>query len=233
MNSADYTAIYDPDVDFDARYTLATAARIVPHLGAGEHVLEAGAATGLMTAELVAAGARVTAIDRSVGYLERLHARGLPGVVTACRDLDADALPAGPFDHVVATNLLHELDDPAAFLRRAAAVLRPGGHVHVSVPNPTSLHRLVALEMGLLADLHELSARAEGLSTRRMLDHETLAAHARDAGLAVEDRTGVLCKPLPNALMEQLPAAVLDGLDAVSHRVPDLCAMTLMRLRRA
>jgi len=228
---SDYTAIYDPDLDFDARYTLATAARITPQITRGQHVLEAGAATGLMTAELAATGARVTAIDRSPEYLERLHARALVGVVTACRDLDGEPLPSGPYDHVVATNLLHELADPVRFLRRAKRVLGPDGLVHVSVPNPTSLHRLVALEMGLLEDLHTLSERADRFSTRRMLDRETLAAHARDAGLTVVATTGVLCKPLPNALMAQLPDEVLDGLDAVSHRVPDLCAMTLVTLR--
>ncbi len=231
MSATDYSASYDPDLDFDARYTLATAARITPLLRPGHHVLEAGAATGLMTAELVATGARVTAVDRSSAYLARLHARSLIGVVTACRDLDAEDLPSGPFDHVVATNLLHELADPVVFLRRAAAVLGPAGLVHVSVPNPTSLHRLVALEMGLLSDLHELSERADRFSTRRMLDRETLAAHAREAGLTVTASTGVLCKPLPNALMAQLPDEVLAGLDAVSHRVPDLCAMTLVTLR--
>lgn len=228
---ADYTAIYDPDEDFDALYTRATAARISAHVRAGDRVLEAGSATGLMTASLVADGAIVVALDRSADYLARLRDRDLPGVETALCDLDADPLPAGPFDHVVATNLLHELVDPSAFLARCAAVLAPHGLVHVSVPNPTSLHRLVALEMGLLDDLTGLSARAEAFSTRRMIDRESLRGLASGVGLAVVATTGVVCKPLPNALMEGLPADVLEGLDRVSHRVPDLCAMTLATLR--
>jgi len=230
---SDYTAIYDPDLDFDAVYTRATARRIAAHVRRGDRVLEAGAATGLMTAALVQAGAGVLALDRSASYLQRLVARGLAGVDTAVCDLDGDPLPDGPFDHVVATNLLHELADPAAFLARCSGVLAAHGLVHVSVPNPTSLHRLVALELGLLDDLGSLSARAEGLSTRRMLDLEALRAHAAHAGLAEVAATGVVCKPLPNSLMEQLPAEVLDGLDRVSHRVPELCAMTLVTLRHA
>ena len=230
---SDYTDIYDPDTDFDAVYTRATARRIVRSVRRGDRVLEAGAATGLMTAALVEAGARVVALDRSADYLARLGARGLPGVRTVVCDLDADPLPPGPYDHVVATNLLHELGDPGGFLERCASVLAPHGVVHVSVPNPTSLHRLVAVEMGLLGDLHELSERAEGLSTRRMLDAETLRALAAGAGLDVLAATGVVCKPLPNALMETLPPQVLDGLDRVSHRVPELCAMSLLTLGHA
>jgi 2-polyprenyl-3-methyl-5-hydroxy-6-metoxy-1,4-benzoquinol methylase len=230
---SDYTGIYDPDTDFDAVYTRATAQRITRLVRPGDRVLEAGAATGLMTAALAGAGADVVALDRSPEYLARLEARGLPGVRTTVCDLDADALPTGPFDHVVATNLLHELADPGAFLERCAAVLASHGLVHVSVPNPTSLHRLVAMEMGLLGDLNELSARAEGLSTRRMLDAATLRTLAAGAGLDVLAATGVVCKPLPNSLMETLPPDVLDGLDRVSHRVPDLCAMSLVTLGHA
>lgn len=230
---SDYTAIYDPDLDFDAVYTRATAQRIVSLVRPGDRVLEAGAATGLMTVDLAAAGARVLALDRSAAYLDRLVERNLPHVRTAQCDLDEDPLPEGPYDHVVATNLLHELDDPQAFLARCAGVLGPDGLVHVSVPNPTSLHRLVALEMGLLDDLGELSARAEEFSTRRMLDRRTLREYAQEAGLEMSAATGVVCKPLPNALMEQLPPDVLDGLNRVSHRVPDLCAMTLVTMRHA
>ncbi len=228
---SDYSTIYDPDLDFDSVYTRATAQRITRHVRTGDIVLEAGAATGLMTAALVEAGAQVLALDRSRDYLARLSERGLPGVRTLRCDLDHDALPDGPFDHVVATNLLHELADPGAFLARCAVVLAGDGLVHVSVPNPTSLHRLVALEMGLLDDLAELSDRAESFSTRRMLDRATLRGHAERAGLQVTSATGVVCKPFPNELMAQLPAEVLDGLDRVSHRVPDLCALTLVTLR--
>lgn len=228
-----YAGTYDPDTDFDALYTRATARRVTAHVRPGDRVLEAGCATGLMTAALVEAGARVTAVDRSPEYLERLHARALPGVVTLCRDLDAHPLPSGPFDHVVATNLLHELSDPAAFLARVGETLGPRGVAHVTVPNPGSLHRLVALEMGLLDDLDGLSDRARRFDTLRMLDAETLRGLAAGAGLTLLAREGVVCKPLPNDLMAALPAEVLDGLDRVSWRVPELCAMTLVRFARA
>lgn len=229
----DYSAIYDPDTDFDAFYTRATSRRIVALVRSADHVLEAGCATGLMTRDLAAAGATVVALDRSREYVRRLDELALPGVRTVVCDLDGDPLPPGPFDHVVATNLLHELADPGAFLARCAAVLTPGGLVHVSVPNPGSLHRLVALEMGLLDDLDALSERAGRLATRRMLTSEDLRSLAAAAGLTVHARTGVVCKPLPNALMDALPADVLDGLDRVSARVPDLCAMTLVTLSHA
>ena len=53
---ADYSAIYDPDTDFDSRYTMATVRRIAERVAPGDRVLELGCATGLMTGHL--AGAR-------------------------------------------------------------------------------------------------------------------------------------------------------------------------------
>lgn len=228
---SDYTAIYDPDTDFDALYTRATARRVAAQVRREDRVLEPGCATGLMTEALAAAGARVVALDRSEAYLERLRARGLEGVEARACDLDADALPAGPFDHVVATNLLHELADPGAFLTAVAAVLAPHGLVHLSVPNPTSLHRLIALDMGWIDDLDAISERGERFATRRMLGAEDVRTLAVAAGLEVAHREGVVCKPLPNSLLADLPPEVLEGLDRVSHRVPDLCAMSLFTLR--
>lgn len=230
---SDYSAVYDPDTDFDAVYTRATGRRIAAHVRRGDRVLEPGCATGLMTEALVDAGARVVALDRSPAYLERLAARALPGVEAIEADLDAGVLPPGPFDHVVATNLLHELADPGAFLAAARGALAPHGLVHVSVPNPRSLHRLVALDMGWIDDLDAISARGEQFATRRMLGAQDVRTLAAGAGLRVVAADGVVCKPLPNALMAELPAEVLEGLDRVAHRVPDLCAMSLFTLRRA
>lgn len=230
---SDYSAVYDPDTDFDAVYTRATARRITGRIRPGELVLEAGCATGLMTAALAATGARVVALDRSGDYLERLVARGLPDVEGRRCDLDTDPLGDGPYDHVVATNLLHELSDPGGFMVRAADVLAAHGLMHVSVPNPGSLHRLVALEMGWLPDAGALSTRAERFATRRMLTLDDIHALAAGAGLEIASRAGIVCKPLPNDLMAGLPEAVIEGLDRVAHRVPDLCAMTLVELRHA
>lgn len=53
---------------------------------------------------------------------------------------DAEAFAAngqltGPFDTVVLYDVLEHLVDPAALLATLRPLIRPGGHVHVSVPN--------------------------------------------------------------------------------------------------
>lgn len=230
----DYTETYDPDLDFDAVYTRATGTAIAHWVRPADRLLELGCATGLMTTAFAAAGARITAVEKSAGYLERLAARELPHVTALHRDLELEGWPeVGGFDHVVATSLIHELTDPAAFLREAAARLAPGGALHVSVPNPRSLHRLVALEMGWIEDLHALSDRQHQYETLRMMGRADIEAHAVAAGLRIAHHEGVVVKPLPNAQMAALPPEVLEGFVRAARQVPELCAMDLYLLRRA
>jgi SAM-dependent methyltransferase len=226
----DYSGAYDPDADFDAVYTTATGRRIAAQLGLADRILELGCATGLMTAQLAGGARELLAVDRSAPYLERLRALALPGVTALLADVDHLAPDGDPFDHVTLTNLLHEVGDPHGLLRRVRGWLAPGGRVHVTLPNPHSLHRLVALEMGLIDSLEQRSARAERFGTRRALDGDALAELAAAAGLRVHERGGIFLKPLPNAAMATLDLAVLAGFERAARHLPEHCAMTYLAL---
>lgn len=228
----DYSAAYDPDADFDALYTRATGRRIAAALNPGERVLELGCATGLMSTLLAGANRELLCVERSAPYHQRLRARHLPGVTALLADVE-EVEPEGRFDHVVATNLLHEVGDPQALLARAGGWLAPGGRVHVTLPNPRSLHRLVAYEMGLIDRLDALSERGARFGTRRALDADALAALAAAAGLRVVERGGIFLKPLPNDAMAQLDAAVLEGFERAARHLPEHCAMSYLVLARA
>ncbi len=90
-------------------------------------VLELGAGTGKLTAELVAQGHRVLATDPDEGMLDVL-ARNVPGARTA--QVSAEKLPFGDrsFDVVVVAQAFHWFDSAHA-LPEIARVLRTGGHL--------------------------------------------------------------------------------------------------------
>ncbi len=227
----DYATTYDPEADFDRCYTLFAARRIAPRLGDATRVLEAGSATGVMTAEIAGRGRQITCIERSPIYAMQARARRLPGVEVV-ETLVQDLRPGLPFDHALATNLLHEFADPGAMLRLLAGLLRPGGLLHVTLPNPRSLHRLVAHHAGLLDDLCEMRLPPPNAQHFRLHHAEAFEAMARAAGLEPLSREGILVKPLPNAEMAKLPTAVLEGFDALARELPDHGAMTYFILRR-
>lgn len=233
--AVDYSRAYDPEADFDHRYTRATADLVARSVTPGDRVLELGCATGSMGARLAGAGALVVGVDRSEAYLARARARGLPGARHLRADLDEpgwEELAGGPFAHVLVCNLLHEVDDPVRLLRRAAGCLGEGGVLHLTLQNPRSIHRLVALEMGLIDDTHAVSDRGRRYGTRGMWDADELAGMAAEAGLTVRGRGGVMLKPLPNDMMAGLPDEVLEGFARAARHLPGHCAMTYLALGR-
>ncbi len=229
MSSVDYTDTYDPDTDFDRHYTLATAARIRERVDAGAKLLELGCATGLMTSAIADGTVTVLAIDRSSEYLERAHTRGLPGVRFAIGDLD-DLQVSGRFEHVLATNVLHELRDPVAFLSGCRELLAPDGMIHLTLQNPRSIHRLCALELGLIDSLNEISERGARWGTKTLWDAAELVELAAEAGLRTVCREGIMLKPLPNAQMAELGELEIEGFVRVARLFPEHCAMNYLVL---
>ena len=97
--------------------------------------------------------------------------------------------------------------------------------------NPRSLHRLVALEMGLIDDLHDIAERGERFGTKRLMDAGDMAALGHSAGLREIAREGVFLKPLPNDALEALPDEVLDGLEGAVRHLPEHGALNLLTFR--
>ncbi|MEV0673216.1 class I SAM-dependent methyltransferase [Mycobacterium sp. NPDC050441] len=101
-------------------------------VGAGGKVLDVGCGPGALTAQLLAVGAEVAAIDPSPPFIDAIHAR-FPGVdvrVGAAEELpyDTDA-----FDGALAQLVVHFMADPVAGIRQMARVTRSGGVVAACV----------------------------------------------------------------------------------------------------
>ena len=225
-----YSSTYDPETDFDRWHTIATSEALTVWIRPGDEVLELGCATGMMTAAMVGAGATVVAVDRSTDYLARLRAKQLAGVDVIEADVEHFSTD-GRFDHVVATNLVHELSDPAAFVARCRDHLRPAGLLHLSLQNPRSIHRLVGLEMGLIASADEVSDRGRAHDTLQLFDRDGLERLAAGAGLRCVHHQGVLLKPLPNERMAALPDELIVGFMRAARHFPDHASVNYLVFR--
>src|ERR1035437_5281483 len=98
--SHDYTGTYDPDTDFDALYTRATAALIEPYLRPGQRILELGCRPGLLTSVLAPTGVTITGVEPSAGCLARAESRKLAGVTYVQTEL-AEYGTSEHFDHIL------------------------------------------------------------------------------------------------------------------------------------
>ena len=107
------------------------------HLRGDEHILDVGCGDGKVTAEIARAVPKgsVTGIDASpemIGFARKTFPPSkIPNLKFQIMDARHIRL-ARRFDVVFSSSVLHWVDDHPAFLRGAAACLRPGGRLVVS-----------------------------------------------------------------------------------------------------
>ncbi|WP_240796545.1 class I SAM-dependent methyltransferase [Streptomyces sp. RFCAC02] len=104
---------------------------------AGRRILDAGCGSGPLFAALRDRGALVTGLDSSAGMVELARRRLGADAALHVADL-SDPLPFADdaFDDVVASLVLHYLEDWGPTLAEMRRVLRPGGRLIASVQHP-------------------------------------------------------------------------------------------------
>jgi SAM-dependent methyltransferase len=111
---------------------------------AGRRILDAGCGSGPLLAALRDRGAVVTGFDKSAGMLELARRRLGDDADLYLADLGSPLpFPDGAFDDVVASLVLHYLQDWTAPLAELRRVLRPGGRLIASVDHPLQGHPLL------------------------------------------------------------------------------------------
>lgn len=180
------------------------------------------------SADFVAAAEKRAAGDRRIvmlnAYLE---------------DVSAEVARSKP-DAVVVSSLLHEVPDAGRLLQSVAAICAPETIVHFNVPNVRSFHRLLALEMGVIADLFEQSDMEKRFHRHTRYDREKFETALRNGGFEILESGTYFVKPFTHAQMEAILATgavdlrVIEGLNKMTKYLPDLgCEMYAnVRVRR-
>jgi len=141
-------------------------------------LLDAPAGEGALAARVIAAGFAVSCCDL---YPEIFH---LPDVEIRKANLDRE-LPFDDrsFDYVTCIEGLEHIENPQQAIREFARVLRPGGHLIVSVPNILNIEeRLKWLVHGYTSHFKPIT-RALAARLRAEYDNrEEIAAHVNPIG---------------------------------------------------
>jgi SAM-dependent methyltransferase len=113
---------------------------------AGRRILDAGCGSGPLFAALRDRGAIVTGIDKSTGMLELARRRLGADADLRVADLAGPLpFPDGAFDDVIASLVLHYLEDWGPALTELRRVLTPGGRLIVAVDHPFAIHGIQRL----------------------------------------------------------------------------------------
>lgn len=185
----------------------------------GPAVLEMGYGDGAWTGHLIERFGQSYIVDASFQLLET--ARTLYGdkVTAYCSYFEEFEAPM-LFDSVICTYVLEHVVDPVLVLSRSRGWLKPDGLLLVAVPNATSLHRRLAVAMGLQTDVHQLGESDAGIGHRRVYDAPKMEVDLSAAGFRIEKRAPMMFKPLPNALLASLNEAQLKGMFELGFDIP-------------
>lgn len=181
-------------LDFDKRLVHFRYQTLKPHLH-GPEGLELGPADGQMTRFMIHDFDRLTVVDGAADLLVRIP--DAPNLIKV-HELFETFAPDQRFNTIVMEHILEHVEKPVVLLQRVRQWLAPGGRILVGVPNAHSIHRLVAVKMGLLKEPCEMNARDIALGHRRVYTPETFRRDLQLAGLAVIEMGGVFLKPLSN-----------------------------------
>ncbi len=195
----------------------------------GSRVLDAGCGPGLVAEAFLEAGHRVEGVDLSAEMIARARHRCARFGDRARFEQASlfDLAPESPFDAAVSRFVIHHLEDPAAFVRRQAELLRPGGVVvvcdHTGDPDPDRQRWHQAIERardrthtrnltpGELVDLlvraglGELRARGETFT----LDFDEWFDRGTPAAPKAEVRAAVLAGSARGFAPEPLPGGAI------------------------
>lgn len=203
-------------------------ARVAAH--APRRLLEIGCGESPLFLDLPGMDAVVVEPAPPFAENARRLAAGRPGITVVeehAEQLQAGSL-GGPFDMVVVSCLLHEVPDPQRLLAAAHGFCAAGGVVHVNVPSARSLHRLLAVAMGLIPDPATESETQRTMQQRGVYDAAGLEGELTRAGFEIRHRGSIFVKPFTHAQMQHLvdedflTPQMLDGLDALAQLLPDL-----------
>jgi 2-polyprenyl-3-methyl-5-hydroxy-6-metoxy-1,4-benzoquinol methylase len=188
----------------------------------GKLALELGPASGYMTKLLVNHFESLHLIEGSQKLLDQIPA--YPNVIkhhTLFEDFETDL----KFDTIVMSHVLEHISDPVYILKKIFDWLKPEAVLLVSVPNAKSLHRLVAVQMGLLSSEYELNSRDLELGHYRVYDKPVLITHVKEAGFKILESGGYFLKPVSNGQIENnWNQEMINGFYKVGKYFQDNCA---------
>ncbi len=142
------------------------------------------------------------------------------------------------YDFIVLSSLLHEVEEPQKLLKAIYQICSEATIVHVNVPNANSLHRLLAKEMGLIQDVHELSNLQKTMQRNSVFDLNSLCDIVNKCGFQVMQKGTYFPKLLSAGQMEKMLQQgivredIFEGLNKMIKYVPEFGSEIFVQVKK-
>ena len=141
-------------------------------------------------------------------------------------------------DYIVCSALLHELEKPENMLNSICNICDQDTIVHIDVPNAKSIHRLLAMEMGIIPDIYTVSQQAIKLQQQSVYDKRILRNLCEENALQVINEGSYFVKPFTHRQMQDcldygiFDRRLLDGLDRLIRYMPEYGSEIFVECRK-
>jgi 2-polyprenyl-3-methyl-5-hydroxy-6-metoxy-1,4-benzoquinol methylase len=164
-------------------------------------LLDLACGDGYLTEMLSSHFQHVVGVDASSVHLSKAKSR-LPNVSfheSLIEELDINER----FECITMLNILEHVEDPVNVLKKVAGYLNDDGVLVIHVPNSKAVNREIAVLMGTLTSVDELSPFDVNIGGhRRYYDMDSLKKDVTDAGLKIAKMGGVFYKMLSGPQMD-------------------------------
>jgi 2-polyprenyl-3-methyl-5-hydroxy-6-metoxy-1,4-benzoquinol methylase len=188
-------------------------------------VLELGYGDGIITQNLVDSGYQPHVVE-GASSLVHVAQKKHGSKITIDHGMFESFKPNARYHRIIASHVLEHVDDPRAMMRLLGGWLEPHeGRILILVPNSESIHRRLAVLMGLQPRLDSLGARDLIVGHQRVYNVSSLCEDVISSGFKIESVQGFFLKTLPNSMMLGYTPELLEALHSVSDGLPaELCA---------
>lgn len=175
---------------------------------------------------------------RKLSHLEEKEISVVEGFLEERTETVKSIFERNNIDFIILSSVLHELDNPEKMLAAISDLCSNNTVVHINVPNANSIHRLIAIEAGMIKDVHEQSAQMQKMQRRRTYDIELLRKDVEQAGFEIIDSGSYFIKPFTHLQMQMckdygiIDDKVLEGLEKLVKYIPEYGAGIYVNMRR-
>lgn len=111
--------------------------------------------------------------------------------------------PPQKYDTIIMEHIMEHIAEPKNVLSRVYGWLNDNGVIIAGVPNAKSIHRLVAVKMGLLDSEYQLNKRDLSQGHERVYDSEKFENEFISSKFKILNKGGVFFKPVSNQQIEE------------------------------
>lgn len=159
------------------------------------NVLELGSASGQMTLILSEQARQIVAVDGSSEFIKIAKERTRDSSnIRFCESYFESLALNETFDCLILHHILEHIEKPVTVLQNLASFMHKDSIIAITVPNAHALSRQLAVKMGLLSSVYQLTENDRHHGHFRVYDWKTLEDQISAVGFSIIGRHGLSFK---------------------------------------